>query len=486
MTATRPFGSEPGAPWVGGRPPAADAVDQLCLELAEVCYSAVDPFEIAAALEVEAGLTNRAANRYGYPDVFALAEEIYRRTTCLPVEPGPQPDPWDVGVGAHVLHGAVYGLPLLCYAAITPMPREAGALTVVVASMLTSWMLGQGLAHLGYARLARSDPGGAARLLRAGLGAAAFVVLMVVIAVALSAPVPAPVLVFAVAQGIFLLGATVLLVLRAHRWLLVTLVPGVLAGASLLLGQPEPLAGLSWLPLVGSAVLAARFAVASTGNPAPGARGFRLGPELRAALPHALFGLVAAGLLVFPVMVIDPGQGPGLSVAALLILALSLSMGAAQWSRYRYRRQVQVLLRACHTPRPFARAARLLVLTALIRYAAVAALLIAATLAIALRAGATDPGWTALGTGVSSLALGAALFVAALLQKVRGGLITVLACGMALAFQIAPAVGSPSAWAGSAGSFSDVVAVQLLTSSVLLGGLLLGCWTVLGRVETHV
>jgi len=485
MTPTRSFGRDPSAPRMGGRPPVADAVDQLCLELAEVCYSAVDPFEIAAALEVEVGLTNREANRYGYPDVFALAEEIYRRTTCLPVETRPQADPWNVGVGAHVLYGVVHALPLLYYGAIAPMTRDVGVLAAVLASMLTSWMLSQGLARLGYLRLARSDPGGAARLLRAGLGTSVFVVLVVVTVAALLAPVPAPVpvLVFAVAQGVFLLGATVLLVLRAHRSLLVTLIPGVLAGTSLQLWQPEPLADLRWLPLVGAAVLAVRFAVAGTANPAPHLAVLRPGAELRAALPHALFGLVMAGLLVLPAVVIGSGQGPGLSAAALLIPALALSMGAAQWSRYRYHRQVQALLRACHTPRHFERSARLLVLTALIRYAAVTALLIAATLAGAFRAGVTDLGWTALGTGMSYLALGAALFVTALLLEVRGKMITVLGCGMALAFQAVLAGGPPSGWAALS---SHVLAAQLVTHSVLLGGLLLGCWAVLGRVETHI
>ena len=56
------------------------AVDRLCRQMREVCASAVDPLEIAAALEAEAGLTGPTLRaRYGCPDVFTLADEMYRR-----------------------------------------------------------------------------------------------------------------------------------------------------------------------------------------------------------------------------------------------------------------------------------------------------------------------------------------------------------------------------------------------------------------------
>ena len=100
------------------------------------------------------------------------------------------------------------------------------ALAGVLVSMVTSWTLSQALAYLGYTRMSRLDPDGAARLLRAGLpiGTAALGVVLGVCAVL--APVGAGVLLFAGAQGVYLLAATVLLVRRAYLTDLSAVGPG--------------------------------------------------------------------------------------------------------------------------------------------------------------------------------------------------------------------------------------------------------------------
>ena len=71
---------------VGPEPAEADAaVHRLCRQMRDVCASAVDPLEIAAALEAEAGLTGPMLRaRYGCPDVFTLADEMYIRTARWP------------------------------------------------------------------------------------------------------------------------------------------------------------------------------------------------------------------------------------------------------------------------------------------------------------------------------------------------------------------------------------------------------------------
>jgi len=83
-----PARSEPGAearPEVGstthepvGRPVAVDPVKALMQRHKELCERAVDPLEIAAALETH-GVTDRTASRYRHRDVFSLAEEMYAR-----------------------------------------------------------------------------------------------------------------------------------------------------------------------------------------------------------------------------------------------------------------------------------------------------------------------------------------------------------------------------------------------------------------------
>ncbi|MFH8291082.1 hypothetical protein [Streptomyces sp. NPDC018059] len=72
-----------GLPDAGGiltapRSGAADPVKALMHQHRALCERAVDPLEIAAALEAH-GVTDRAAGRYRHRDVFALAEEMYAR-----------------------------------------------------------------------------------------------------------------------------------------------------------------------------------------------------------------------------------------------------------------------------------------------------------------------------------------------------------------------------------------------------------------------
>ena len=146
----------------------------------------------------------------------------------------------------------------------TPLLSGGASLTVVLVSMVTSWTLSQALAYLGYARLSGLDRGGAAQVLRAGLPAGTAVLGAALAAAALLAPVGAAVLVFAAAQGVYLLAATVLLVLKAERWVFVALAPGALASvAYLLAGRPASVDGLLWLPLVVTAVVACGAAVAA-------------------------------------------------------------------------------------------------------------------------------------------------------------------------------------------------------------------------------
>ncbi|MEU6217161.1 hypothetical protein ABZ845_06490 [Streptomyces sp. NPDC047022] len=68
--------STPGGP--GPRRGAADPVKTLMHQHRDLCEHAVDPLEIAAALEAH-GLTDRTAARFRHRDVFSLAEEMYAR-----------------------------------------------------------------------------------------------------------------------------------------------------------------------------------------------------------------------------------------------------------------------------------------------------------------------------------------------------------------------------------------------------------------------
>ncbi|GAA4674899.1 hypothetical protein GCM10023347_31500 [Streptomyces chumphonensis] len=84
-----------GAPRAEERAPVrrepADPVRPLLHQHRELCARAVDPLEIAAALEAH-GINDRAAARYRHRDVFGLAEELFARSARLEPPAPPKAD----------------------------------------------------------------------------------------------------------------------------------------------------------------------------------------------------------------------------------------------------------------------------------------------------------------------------------------------------------------------------------------------------------
>jgi hypothetical protein len=421
---------------------------ELCRQFASVCQSAVDPLEISSALEFEGLNDQTARERYGVPDVFALGEEMYRQMPRHPAEPEPQPDPWRVSKFRPVLHGLLYGLPTVCFTTAGVLLAGTGAFRILIVALLSSWTMSQGLAYLGYRRLGSGDLAQTKRLLRYGIAAGLAGVDLAFAVVALLVPVPVPALIFGFGLGAYMLGATVLLILGAERLLFIVLAPGVLGSmVFLLLGRPPQLEHAAWAALAATPLLAVGLAVARTsggtrrrreGQPWDDKPARRLvtSADLIEALPSAGFGLVAAGLVVFPVVAGTHGHG-GVNTGALLAsLPLTLSMGAAEWMLIWYRRRSQRLLRRMRELRKFASRARLMLFSALLQYLAAAALLIAAVVAVAVGTGLVHPQWSVLPQIVAYLMLGGALFLALLLQAFGSRAFPLVACALALGFEI--------------------------------------------------
>ena len=159
--------------------------------------------------------------------------------------------------------------------------------------------------------------------------------------------------------------------------------------------------------------------------------------ELVGALPAAAFGLLAAGLLAFPVVSGVHGRG-GINIGALLAtLPLSLSMGAAEWCLLRYRRQTREALRTTRDLKTFGRRARLALLAAVAQYLAAAIALTAVATWIAFTTGLVHPGAHLIYPElVVYLALGSAMFIALALQALGVRAVPVVACAVALAFEL--------------------------------------------------
>jgi len=417
-------------------------VRELCADLAPVCRSAVDSLEIASALEFE-GLGDQAArDRYGFRDVFALAQEMYFRVPRDPDEPGPAPDPWQVSRLTPALHGLLYGIPAVCFPAAVGLLAGPGTVPALIGALLTAWSLAQGLAYLGYRRLGQAGVDAARRVLLTGMAAA--LGLMAVVMAAFGAVVHAtvPVLLFGVGEGAYMLGACVLLVLGAERWLLAALAPGAAGSAVYLaLHRPSGLEHAAWAALACTPLLALVLAVVCkpqvTGPPGAAAEAGRIRlADLRGALPAAGFGLVAAGLLAYPVAAGPHGHG-GVNPGALLAtLPLSLSMGAAEWSLLWFRRRAQRLLRRYDQLRVFALHARLTLLGATAQYAAGAAVLTAAAAMVAARTGLLHLQASYLPQIAAYLLLGTAMFLALTVQALGLRAVPLAACTAALAAEI--------------------------------------------------
>ena len=67
---------------------AAPTVAALCEEFSEVCESAVDPLEVASALEFDGFSDRSVRGQYGVDDVFALARDDVPARAAAPGLPG--------------------------------------------------------------------------------------------------------------------------------------------------------------------------------------------------------------------------------------------------------------------------------------------------------------------------------------------------------------------------------------------------------------
>ena len=418
----------------GDRVDRYQRVDELCEQMATVCASAVDPLEIAAALEFEGMADRTVRERYGFPDVFALAEEMYQRVPRQPTEPAPVHTARHLGIGRSTLRGLIYGLPAVCFPAAEGLLAGPSATPVLIVSMLLSWAAGQALAYLGYRRLGWTGAGETRRLLRPGIVVALALVACAVLIAAISVRASTGTIAFGLGQAGYMLSASVLMVLGRERLIAAVLAPSVLgAAAFLLLGRPATLEHAMWAALAATPVLALLAAYAHTrpSQYTPTGRLITLS-EVRAALPRLAFGILAPALVVVPIVLGLAGRADAGIAVTLLAVPLALSMGAAEWCVSRYRRTTQRMLRKTSRLGQFGGRARLALLGATVQYlTAITALTCAASLiAVNLSPIRLDRAMIAILVG--GIALGGAMFIALLLLAFDRCEITVLACAGAV------------------------------------------------------
>ncbi|EST19592.1 hypothetical protein M878_41950, partial [Streptomyces roseochromogenus subsp. oscitans DS 12.976] len=188
--------------------PVRKAVSRLAAELADRIGPAVHPYEVAALLEAEGLTADQIEERYGHPDLFALATALYAQVPRTFPEPAPAADPWRPDHVRSLLRGVVFALPGLAYPLTAPLWHPGRHAAALILAGLLSWAWGQALGHRAHVRMATGRHEAARTLLTgAPLGAA--------LATAAAAPFAgsAPVIAATAAQSLYLAAAGVLLVL---------------------------------------------------------------------------------------------------------------------------------------------------------------------------------------------------------------------------------------------------------------------------------
>lgn len=319
---------------------------QLARQFDAACTGAVDSLQVAAALE-SGGITDRIArDEYGFPDVFSLAEELYRivprRLKIGEARCGPG-DRWRTL--RELVHGPLFVLPALTYPAISLTLGDQGLRMGLVLSTAVGWAWGLAVSWLAYRLIGRGLREEAARLLSR-------LSLLGVLAVALLAlplthllGVGTQTVLLATGQMAYQMAASVLLIYGLEAWLLAGLLPGMLVnGWYLLAGLPaggRDLALGATLGTLGLVLVVAAYALAktprsSTYQPTFGLRDFR------AALPFLLYGSLSAALVLSGT---TRFMFSGLD-RSLSLLPLVLCMGVLEWQARRFReRSVEVLRR---------------------------------------------------------------------------------------------------------------------------------------------
>jgi hypothetical protein len=423
--------------------PAADPIDDLVERIRPWADGAVDPLQIAAALESE-GITDRiATSRYERASVFELAEDAHRRIALArmagpPVPPGPAaaadpaaPAPRRRRTWREVSHGLLYLLPSAAFPAALALLDHASLVLVVVLAGAVGWVWSSVTSWLAFQYLGARRPASAARLLRWSTVVALPVSGLAGLAVAAATDGGLGLVWLAVAMMAYQMASTLLIFYRRELWLGLLMVPAVAGGLVYLIGGP---AAVPWavtaagLSVAGVCALALRHTVlaARRASSHRSVSRLRVAP-VAVALVTAYSGLAAAFLL--------HAQMPYLSTRLDIVVGVAPllgAMGVVEWRARRYVERAPALLARSHGPESFARGMRLRLVAETLGCMAAAAVLAVPLLAgLAVLDMLTGPAIAMAGAGAT---LGGAYFLGFVLagQNRFGTLVTVLAAAMAV------------------------------------------------------
>lgn len=315
----------------------------------------VDAFEVAAALEASGVNDKMARERYGYPDVFALARQRFERLATARAAAVEAIAPEPVDISGTLLRGFVFVLPALLTGAVLGRQPERALVWAVLVSVAVGWAAGQGIAYAGYRVLGAGSAAGARwqmmmlALLTMVFAAAAGV------ATGFLGLVGWPAIVLAVGQIAFVLSSSIALVLNRPAVIGLALLPGLGASIPALI-RPELLP--RWLVLLAIcstlAMTLGWVAYLLRGAKPPSARLARA--ALRGAMPYVGYGTCLALLLSFAL--VDSLVAPIHLTISVTMAPLMCGVLVAEFQLARYRRRAEIALRTTETRTAAARALR--------------------------------------------------------------------------------------------------------------------------------
>ncbi len=322
-----------------------DVTDLGASPLATVCASAVDPLEIAVALEV-AGISHAVAtDRYNRADVFALARTLWARIPLRPVAAKPATLPRS-GDLRDIARGVLYILPALMLFALTKAFDLQLARWVLPVAISWGWGLSQVAAFVGYRVQGAALSHEAAMTLRI-VGGAMFSTLLLSTGVALVAG--GGITAIAATTGLvsYMVASGILLVRAEERWLAALLVPGSIAAIVVLSGPkgstPSQVLAIvvvngSFLAVVVRALRRPRFRI-------DGGGGTFDRHDMAVAAGHLLHGVICG--IAVTLVVVPLGDASDNEFGRIIVpVPLLASLGIMEWQLHTFRSRIA---RSIHT-----------------------------------------------------------------------------------------------------------------------------------------
>jgi hypothetical protein len=218
--------------------------EQLSRKMAPAVTNAVDELHVAALLE-STGVTDMVAREiYGYRDVFALAETLYRRRPVTDKTSGHAPPVAKrsrKGLRA-LAHGPLYMLPSTVYPAVFIALGTSTVFRVLVFTTALGWVWGMGVSTVAYQLVGQGMERSAGRAIRLLSLVGLAIALLSGTIFAATGPGGAGLTAFVVAQVGFQLMSGVLVFHGKELRLALTMLPALLVGLFFLVsGSPAAL-----------------------------------------------------------------------------------------------------------------------------------------------------------------------------------------------------------------------------------------------------